>query len=291
MVLTIVRSVSAPPGTSELVSLNATAPTGITVSYLPSSPVTLQASANLNVTLDIVASATAATGNDTITIQGVSGTNTQSATFTLRVVQYRVVMFQSTFIPAKLNVTAGSTVYWQNLDGAAGGCGSSGAGPHNVVFTTLSGANSSTIKQFGIYSYTFTTPGSYFYYSSLDPDHVMNGTITVTAASGGGMGMVSRMPSFSYFKGGTPALTPSHSATTRASSTQPFGAIASGVVVLAGLLMLSVSLTTLSGLRWDVGLGLLISLLAVALTLEASTEAKRKLTVLSNAVFARIFPQ
>jgi plastocyanin len=36
------------------------------------------------------------------------------------------------------------------------------------------------MHQFDVFSYTFTEPGSYFYYSSLDSDHLMNGTITVT---------------------------------------------------------------------------------------------------------------
>ena len=194
--------------TNEPVTLNSTAPAGITVTFTPASPVQLQGStAGLNVTLIITASSTAALGNDTIKIMGSAGSITQSSTFTLSVVQYRVVMAHSTFIPAVLNVTAGSTVYWQNTDGPAGGCGGgTGTGLHSVVFTTIPGANSSTIKQYGIFSYTFTTPGSYFYYSSLDGDHSMNGTINVLAANGAGIGDVSTIPNFATFKGGEPTL-------------------------------------------------------------------------------------
>jgi plastocyanin len=194
--------------TNEPVTLNSTAPTGITVTFSPVSPVQLMGStAGLNVTLIITASSTAALGNDTIKILGSAGSISQSSTFTLTVVQYRVVMAHSTFIPAVLNVTAGSTVYWQNTDGPAGGCGGgTGTGLHNVVFTTIPGANSSTIQQFGIFSYTFNTPGSYFYYSSLNSDHSMNGTINVLAPNGAGIGDVSAIPVFSTFKGGDPTL-------------------------------------------------------------------------------------
>jgi plastocyanin len=197
---------------NEPVTLNATAPTGINVTFVPTSPVQLQGStAGMNVTIMITASSAAALGNDTIKITGSAGSISQSSTFNLMVVQYRVVMVSSAFVPNVLNVTAGSTVYWQNDDGPAGGCGGGGgSGLHNIVFTTIPGANSSTMQQFTIFKYTFTTPGSYFYYSSLNSDHSMNGTINVLAASGGGGGMgmgdFSPMPVFSSFKGGDPAM-------------------------------------------------------------------------------------
>jgi plastocyanin len=207
VVLSIGHGLAANP---ETVALNATAPSGITVSFSPSSKVQLQPSVvNLNVTLTISASNTAAVGNDTITVNGVSGTNSQSAAFTLRVVQNRVVILRAAFTPHVLNVTTGSTVYWQNLDGPiATACTgfNAGTGIHSVVFTTIPRANSSAINQFQIYSYTFTKPGSYFYYSSLDTDHSVNGTINVVAPGGAAMGGASIMPAFSYFKGGTPAM-------------------------------------------------------------------------------------
>jgi len=193
---------------AETVALNGTGPAGISVGFVPSNMAQLQPSViNSNVTLDLTASSSAAVGNDTITINGASGTDSQSVSFTLRVVQDRVVIVHNIFTPAKLNVTVGSTVYWQNLDGPlASGCGeSTGSGVHSVVFTTIPGANSSTITQFGVYSYTFTTPGSYFYYSSLDSDHSVNGTINVLGAGGTGIGSVSILPTFSQFKGGVPA--------------------------------------------------------------------------------------
>ena len=209
----------------EAVTLNATSPSGVAVTFAPSSPVQVPASAGLNVTVILTATATAPVGNNTITINGVSGANSQSVTFTLRVVQYRVVMVHSTFSPPVMNITVGETVYWQNLDGPAAGCGggqSTGSGAHSVVFTTIPGANSSTLKQFGIYSYTFTTAGSFFYYSALDTDHLMNGTINVAAAGGGGGGMMPvSMPDFAYFKATGASSTASASTATTTTKASP----------------------------------------------------------------------
>lgn len=205
----VVLTISHSPGSGgEFVTLNSTSPAGITVQFSPSSPVALQSGANVNVTLDIIAASNATLGNETIGVRGTAGPYSQSASFSAMVVQYSVIMSPSTyasasvFYPSVLNVTVGSTVYWQNLDGPASVCGEAagpGTGEHNVVFTTLPAANSPTMMQFQIYNYTFTSPGSYFYYSSLDTDHSMNGTINVLT-SDGGVGLVPRMPTFSYFK-------------------------------------------------------------------------------------------
>ena len=133
VVLTISHALAA---SGEAVALNATSPAGITVGFAPSSPVQVPASSALNVTLILTASSSATPANDTITVKGVSGTNSQSVSFTLRVVEYRVIMIHSTFSPVALNVTVGSTVYWQNLDGPAAGCGggaATGGGPQRRV--------------------------------------------------------------------------------------------------------------------------------------------------------------
>jgi plastocyanin len=188
----------------EPITLNATTPPGVTASFTPSSPVQLPAAKPLNVTVNLRASNTMKVGNYSISVKGVSGQYSQTANFTLRAVQYRVIMVNSAFLPAKLNVTQGDTVYWQNLDGPVAGCAGKveGTGAHSVVFTTIPGANSSSIPQFGIYKYTFTTTGSFFYYSSLNTDHVMNATVVVAQAGGGPMGMTTVMPAFSHFKDG-----------------------------------------------------------------------------------------
>jgi plastocyanin len=254
--------------TSESVVLNYTAPAGIKITFSPTSPLTLSGSSTgQNVTMIVTASSTASIGNHTIGINATSGSVSQSATFNLRVVQYRVVMVHNAFVPAVLNVTAGSTVYWQNLDGPAGGCGASGgSGKHSVVFTTLP-VNSSSVSQFAFFSYTFTTPGSYFYYSSFDTDHVMNGTINVLAAAGGAGGMAPRLPSFSHFKGGT-TLVPSK--TSSADNVQGIQWLSGGValgelishVVLRAVLV-GVPSRAGSVLVGLVGLGTLLAALAL----------------------------
>ena len=258
----------------EPVTLNGTAPTGITVVFTPASPVMLPASGAVNVTLDLNAASTAAIGNDTITVKGVSGTNSQTSTFTLRVVQNLVVLTRSTFLPAKMNVTQGSTVFWQNFDGPAGQCNEGGAGTsagqHNIIFTTLQGANSPTLNQFDIYQYTFNTPGSYFYYSGLDTDHLMNGTINVMASGAGGMGMVSKLPEFSSARGAEPpALSPiamKQAALTmhptREEVTPALGALG---IAFSGLTILALGHAVFSGGKFDFAthlIALLIGFLA-----------------------------
>jgi plastocyanin len=280
----------------EPVTLNSTSPPGITVSFSPSSPVQLPASAALNVTVILTASQAATIGNGTVTIHGSSGANSQTASFSLKVVQYRVVMVHSTFIPSVLNVTAGSTVYWQNFDGPAGGCGGSAAGTglHNVVFTTIQGANSSAISQFGVYTYTFNTPGTYFYYSSLDTDHVMNGTINVLSSGGGGA-MTVNMPAFSYFKeGNSPAISPVAIAATAATAAKPAGEgaatslLAVGAHGLADLVFPSTHSSAFSGLGFGAVVSVLLGLAALGAALAMSTTGKRNLTVVGAGIVGRL---
>lgn len=222
--------------TGEAVQLNYSAPAGISIYFSPSNPVMVPATAGVNVTMIVSAGKSVVPGNYTITVNGTAGQYTQSSSFNLRVVQYRVVMVRNTFTPGALNVTVGSTVYWQNVDGPSGTCGSTGGtGLHNVVFTTIP-VNSSTVKQYGVFSYTFNTPGSYFYYSSLDSGKTMNGTINVVS-SGGGVGMRAIMPSFSYFKGGSVA-TPVASGE-RQASPQSSSQVSSVALVFASLAALA----------------------------------------------------
>ncbi len=269
---------------NELVTLTSTAPAGITVLFGPASPVTLPGSTALNVTLTVEASTSAALGNDSITVKGVSGANSQSATFNLRVVQYRVVMENSVFLPPTLNVTVGGTVYWQNLDGPASSCGgATGPGTHSVVFTTIPGANSSTIGQFQVYSYTFTTPGSYFYYSSLNTGESMNGTINVLSASGG-LGMTAAMPVFSNLKGSGPTVPAA--APIAGPGSGPIGALDEPSPVVpggaaSGAFVLSSHAPSLSSLVSDAGavglLGLIVSCAAMVMV----ALGKRSLTAIS----------
>lgn len=270
------------------------------MTFSPLSPVDLPASKALNVTLNIFAGATATPGNATIKVQGVSGANSQTASFTLRVVQYRVVMIHSTFSPAKLNVTVGSTVYWQNIDGPVAACGpgaSTGNGAHSVVFTTLPGVNSSTIKQFGIYSHTFNTAGSYFYYSSVDTDHIMNGTINVVAANGGGGMMSVSMPAFSYFKvSSAPAVASTSTTTATTTVANPIysgastSSIAAGGLALAGLVFFSSHSSVLSGLGFGAVLAVLLGAASLGLVLAMSATGKRMPAPLRGKITARLLP-
>ncbi len=71
------------------------------------------------------------------------------------------------FSPADLDVKAGTTVTWTNLDSVA-----------HTVTGDNGGPASGTISPQGIYSYTFSTPGSYSYHCAPHP--YMTGSVTVT---------------------------------------------------------------------------------------------------------------
>jgi plastocyanin len=283
----VVLTISHSAGSGgEFVALNSTSPAGITVEFSPSSPVALKPGADANVTVDVLAASNATLGNDTIGVQGVAGPYSQSASFNLMVVQYSVIMSPSTylsssiFFPSVLNVTVGSTVYWQNLDGPASVCGEAappGTGYHNVVFTTLPAADSPTIEQFEIYSYTFTTPGSYFYYSSLDTDHSMNGTINVLAQGGGGIGMVPKIPTFSYFKNQnlTVASTPQSTRNGSFSPAQLVPPILAGMASV-GMVLSGALLPLASGYLSEAGLGVLGGAGVLSLAIAVSMLARNR---------------
>jgi len=265
------------------------------VTFNPASPVFLSGEKAVNVTLIITASSTLSPGNYTIALKGVSGTNSQSASFSVDVVQYRVVMTQNMFFPGVLNVTVGSTVYWQNFDGPAGGCGeSTGSGQHNVVFTTLQGANSSTINQFQIYKYTFTTAGSYFYYSSLDTDHLMNGTINVVGSGGGGV-MAVNMPAFSFFKDGSALEVPSTAIAATAATAPAGGETATAPTAARGLGFGDLGFadahsSPFSGVGLGAAIGVLLGLAALGAALAVYTKGSRGLTAVGARRFSQPLP-
>ena len=72
-----------------------------------------------------------------------------------------------TFGPQELKVKAGTTVTWTNGDDI----------PHTVV--SMNNFRSKVLDTNGVYSYTFTTPGTYKYFCSLHPH--MTGTVVVEA--------------------------------------------------------------------------------------------------------------
>jgi phosphatidylserine synthase len=107
--------------------------------------------------------------------------------------------------------------------------------------------------------------------------------------------MVSKMPAFSYFSGGDPAVITAPPPKT-ASATNPLGAIAAalpvlaGDLALAGLLFFSAGSSTLSGLGVEAGLAVIVSLLALALAFKISTQGRRRMTALFLTVVAQANP-
>jgi len=77
-----------------------------------------------------------------------------------------VWMQNNAFVPNTLTVPENTTVMWTNKD----------YGPHTVT-STKNIFSSGTIANGATYTYLFTAPGSYSYYSSLDT--TMTGTIVV----------------------------------------------------------------------------------------------------------------
>jgi len=83
----------------------------------------------------------------------------------------RVAIDNFTFQPARLTVTAGTTVTWTNKDDI----------PHAVAAVDKL-FKSKALDTDDSYSFTFTTPGTYQYFCSIHPH--MTGTIVVEAATG-----------------------------------------------------------------------------------------------------------
>jgi len=164
---------------SELVVINATVPSGISLHFFGSTlPDRIYQEASLGsplgVSLQLAASQDAAPGVYTIKIGAASGSLSMYYSLTVQVVKYLVVAANSAFSPLSLNVTVGSTVYWMNLD-------VDDNAEYSVVFSTISvqspPLNPSPIND--VFSYTFTTAGTYSYYDGYIPQLI--GTITVTS--------------------------------------------------------------------------------------------------------------
>jgi len=163
---------------SELVVLNATLPDGLYVHFFGTTLINRiyeEADAGYvsGTEMQLVAPASVAPGNYTATVVGTSGSLSVNLSFTVQVVKYLVIAQYQTFGPSNLNITAGSTVYWINLS-------TDKNMPYDVVFSTIN-VHSDTLNPdpaFDSFSYTFTNPGVYPYYSAYAS--TMKGTITVT---------------------------------------------------------------------------------------------------------------
>jgi plastocyanin len=171
----------------ELVAVNATAPSGFTIHFFGSNLTTSQIFTEVdvgfptNLELVINAAPSVTPGLYAFTIDSSSGTFSSSYSFNVQVVKYMVTVNLNTFYPNNLNVTAGSTVYWIDTSTDAAD------GQYNVVFNTMSVTspvlNPCVLDTYGpdacsVFSYTFTTPGTYSYICNIYSG--MKGTITVT---------------------------------------------------------------------------------------------------------------
>jgi plastocyanin len=168
---------------SELVVFNSTLPGGMYIHFFGSTLINriyeeADAGSVMSVLMQLVAPKDIAPGNYTATIEGSSGSLSVYDSFTVKVVKYLIIAQYYSFEPANLNVTVGSTVYWINLS-------SDRNQPYDVVFNTIN-VRSPTLNPdpaYDSFSYTFTSPGVYPYYSAYALSigiSTMKGTITVT---------------------------------------------------------------------------------------------------------------
>jgi len=154
-----------------------------------SNPATLTAGQpNPSVPFSLAADQTVSPGDYKVNVTGTSGSITQKLSFTVKVVQYLVVAQANLFNPSSLTVKLPTgipgmnevnqvTVYWLNLDSIT----RFDPEVHNVIISSLN-VHSPDIPPgptFGIYSYSFTTAGTYHYICVYHGS--MDATITVTA--------------------------------------------------------------------------------------------------------------
>jgi plastocyanin len=170
----------------ELVVLNVVEPSGLSIHFFGTNltnTIYEEVSAGFpdTVELQLNASASVAPGNYPITIEGSSGTESVNYSFTVQVVKYLVAANRGLFQPADLNITVGSTVYWMNISTDPNGYS-------DVYFKGLGvkspGLFPCVLTQYGptacgVFSYTFTTAGTFPYVCDVLPA-CGGGTIIVT---------------------------------------------------------------------------------------------------------------
>ncbi len=154
-------------------SLTAFAPEGLSVEITQSS---VPPQATTQIPVVVQASPTIAPGPYQVTVEEVQGYAVRNQTFTITVVPALVVMEHLTFIPALLNVTKGTAVYWINLDSTIGCCD---PGYHDVSFRAGINVTSPILKRLNTWSYTFETTGQFYYYCTIHP--FMAAEVNVTA--------------------------------------------------------------------------------------------------------------
>jgi plastocyanin len=164
----------------ELVALNATAPSGLALHFYGSNLASgtvlyeeVSVGSTDTVLLQLAATPNAAPGTYNIAVEASSGSLSVHYSIPVHVVQYMVAVMGGDFSPAKLNVTAGTTVYWMNLDLDSNY-------PCQLQFPSLNlqSPNLMASPLYQYFSYTFTTDGNYSYTCQqyISPP----GTVTVT---------------------------------------------------------------------------------------------------------------
>jgi plastocyanin len=152
---------------SELVTVNATTPSGLYLHFFGSNLTNRiydeeGAGSVHNLPIGLGAAQSLAPGDYTIAIQGTSGSFSANYSLAIRVVQYLVIANLHAFNPKTLTVAVGSTVYWINLD-------SGPEGQYSVVFNTISVRSPvlHSSPSYGSFAHTFTTAGNYSYYCDI----------------------------------------------------------------------------------------------------------------------------
>jgi plastocyanin len=158
-----VLTVTQPSSSRMETTLTTYAPQGLT--FIPSSSF-LGAEETASITMILSASLTVATGTYQVIVGEQEGSSVRNQTFSVTVVPALVVMQNLKFVPQFLNVTTGTTVYWVNLDSTIGCCD---PGYHNVAFHTGVNITSPTMKRLDTWTFTFQSPGDYYYSCSIHP--------------------------------------------------------------------------------------------------------------------------
>lgn len=162
---------------SETATLSSTAPAGMALTFytnsvkLSTGTVHALGTPDFSDQMTVNSSQSVAPGAYKITIVAKYGASSATCDLTVNVVKYLITIPNNVneFIPQNLTVKQGSTVFWFNQDAD---------NPYDVVFTSGSSAQSGAIVPFGWYSYTFSSTGTYSYFSTVNK--FMTGTITVT---------------------------------------------------------------------------------------------------------------
>ena len=162
-------------------SLSATGlPSGVTASFKPA-VVNLPTQLTTQVTMTLkAANGTNSITNSTMNVQAAAGSSVYKSQFPIMSVEALVFIQGNAFSPSSLTVTAGTKVYWINLDAVGGEAGGTSGQPHDVTALDKSfSSGNGDLQQYDIFGYTFTSAGTVNYDSQAQGTSV-SGQIIVT---------------------------------------------------------------------------------------------------------------